>query len=252
MMESLYECLKAVKTELYPDILTAIMGKNMRPKGIICPLPKPRAVSTVLLYDDYNDTQKIWYDTTFGISYHGSALLNTYGGGGVAMIADETLLSNIDLSTTDFTIYLVDVYRSPNPAYTNFLVGGDGTSWDWRFGMSDSMSVIGNAFGISSIYGNKWGNPRTVRIPYVDVIRYNHSTGAFSTYNIGMNDLYPSSKPTNWSVKISCNSNTSEAYGFYEYRVWSYLLFAAAAKVYHTNEEVAENVAWLKEKYSIS
>lgn len=218
---------------------------------LVLPQP-PTGMVTRLLFENYDDTAKIWYDTEFNKEYHGSALLNTYGGGGVAMIADETLLSNIDLSTTDFTIYLVDVYRSSDPSYTNFLVGGDGDSWDWRFGMSDSSSIMGNASGASSIYGNRWGNTRTVRRPYVDVIRYNHSTGAMSTYNIGMNNILLSSKPTNWRVKISCNSNTSEKWGFYENRVWSYLLFAAAANVYHTDGEVAENVAWLKEKYGVS
>lgn len=247
---SIYNILKAAKTDIAPDIMTLLMARKLNQRIRRC-LPCSRGIQTMLHLADCDVSSGVWRDTMFNRVYHGQFADNYYGesgGGGIAMIADEPLLSGINFAEDDFTIYLVDVSRGDSPRWSNFIVGSENSEPNFSFGRTE-FNRIGDYPQKSGIFGTVYGFSRKYRIKYVDVIRYNHLTNQLLLNNDSRTAVYPSVRPSDWSIRISCNTNASDAYGFTNRWVYGYLHFAAAARVYHSDAEVTKNSEWLRNLY---
>lgn len=248
---NIYNILKAAKTDIAPDVMTLFLARKLKQRIRSC-LPCSRGIQTMLHMDDCDISSGVWRDTIFNKIYHGKFAENYYGeqgGGGIAMIADEPLLSSINFAKDDFTIYLVDVSRGDDPFWSNFIVGIEDNEPVFSFGRLE-FNRLGDYPQKSEIFGTAYGWSRSYSTRYVDVIRYNHLTNKLSLYTDSGTTVYPKIRPKNWSVKISCNNNASDAFGFTKRWVYSYLCFAAAAKVYHSDAEIIKNTEWLRNRYN--
>lgn len=248
---NIYNVLKAAGTDIAPDVMTLFMARKLEQKIRRC-LPCSRGIQTMLHIADCDISAGVWRDKMFNKVYHGQFIENYYGeqgGGGIAVIANEPLLSGIDFSSDDFTIYLVDVSRGNSPSWSNFIVGSENSEPNFSFGRME-FNQIGDYPETSGIFGTKTGFSRKYRTRYVDVIRYNHLTNELSLNGDNRTTVYPSARPSNWSVKISCNTNASEEYGFADRWVYGYLNFAAAANVCHSDNETARNADYLRAYYN--